>query len=74
MTCPLPFSRFQEEGEVKYLEEARDLVKPERNTLEVSFVDIDKFSQNLATIIVEEFYRSVVELDSPQWLILLCYC
>ncbi|XP_050721019.1 DNA replication licensing factor MCM6-like [Eriocheir sinensis] len=48
---------FQEEGEVKYLEEARDLVKPERNTLEVSFVDIDKFSQNLATIIVEEFYR-----------------
>ncbi|XP_071550346.1 zygotic DNA replication licensing factor mcm6-B [Panulirus ornatus] len=48
---------FQEDGEVKYLEDARDLVKPERNTLEVSFVDIDKYNQNLATTIVEEYYR-----------------
>ncbi|XP_045624546.1 zygotic DNA replication licensing factor mcm6-B [Procambarus clarkii] len=48
---------FQEGGEVKYLEDARDLVKPERNTLEVSFVDIDKYNQNLATTVVEEYYR-----------------
>lgn len=55
ITCSL--CRFQEDGEVKYLEEARDLIKPERNTLEVSFVDIEKFNQNLTTLIVEEFYR-----------------
>ncbi|KAK3879373.1 hypothetical protein Pcinc_016051 [Petrolisthes cinctipes] len=48
---------FQDGGEVKYLDEARDLVKPERNTLEVSFADIDKFNQNLATTVVEEYYR-----------------
>lgn len=53
--------RFQDGGEVKYLEEARDLVKPERNTLEVSFSDIDKFNQNLATTVVEEYYRQVLE-------------
>lgn len=46
---------------MKYLEEARDLVKPERNTLEVSFADIDKFNQNLATTVVEEYYRQVQE-------------
>lgn len=39
------------------MEDARDLVKPERNTLEVSFVDVDKYNQNLATTIVEEYYR-----------------
>ncbi|XP_066985351.1 zygotic DNA replication licensing factor mcm6 [Macrobrachium rosenbergii] len=48
---------FQEGGEVKYLEDARDLVKPERNTLEVSFSDIEKANQNLATTIIEEYYR-----------------
>ena len=55
-----PLLRFQEDGEMKYLEDARDLTKPERNTLEVSFLDIEKFNQNLATLIVEEFYRSVL--------------
>ncbi|KAG0721771.1 Zygotic DNA replication licensing factor mcm6-A [Chionoecetes opilio] len=48
---------FEEEDEVKYLEDARNLIKPERNTLEISFLDIDKFNQQLATLIVEEFYR-----------------
>lgn len=48
---------FQEAGEVKYLEDARDLVKPERNTLEVSFSDIEKANQNLSTTVVEEYYR-----------------
>lgn len=48
---------FQEDGVAKYVEEARDLIKPERNTLEVSFLDIDKFNQNLTTLIVEEYYR-----------------
>ena len=49
--------RFQEEGEVKYLEEARDLVKPERNTLEISYIDVEKYNQNLATTITNEYYR-----------------
>ncbi|KAF2366696.1 MCM domain [Trinorchestia longiramus] len=48
---------FQEGGEVKYLDEARDLVKPERNTLEVSFADVEKHNHNLATTIIEEYYR-----------------
>jgi len=48
---------FQEGGEVRYLEDARDLVKPERNTLEVCFADIEKYNQNLATVIIEEYYR-----------------
>lgn len=29
----------------------------ERNTLEVSFEDIEKYNQNLATAIIEEYYR-----------------
>lgn len=48
---------FQEGGEVRYLEDARDLVKPERNTLEVCFADIEKYNQNLATVMIEEYYR-----------------
>ena len=42
---------------MKYLDEARDLVKPERNTLEVSFSDLEKHNQNLATTVIEEYYR-----------------
>ena len=44
-------------GEIKYLEPAKELVKPERNTLQVSFEDIQRFNQSLATTIQEEFYR-----------------
>jgi len=48
---------FEEEGEKKYLEEAKDLVKPERNTLQVSFADLERHNQNLATTAVEQYYR-----------------
>lgn len=49
---------FQDENfELKYVEDARNLVKPERNTLQVSFVDVEKYNQNLATTIQEEYYR-----------------
>ncbi|KAG7191068.1 hypothetical protein KM043_007110 [Ampulex compressa] len=48
---------FKEEGIVKYLELAKELVSPERSTLEVSFDDIDEYNQVLSTTIVEEYYR-----------------
>ncbi|EEC07094.1 Mcm2/3, putative, partial [Ixodes scapularis] len=44
-------------NEPKYVDDAKNLVKPERNTLEVSFADIERFNQNLATVIQEEYYR-----------------
>lgn len=60
--CQKLFQDFLEEcknerNEVKYVEEARNLVKPERNTLEVSFADVERFNQNLATVVQEEYYR-----------------
>ena len=51
------FTEDIESGKGKYAEEALNLVKPERNTLFVSFEDIQKFDQNLSTLLVEEFYR-----------------
>lgn len=51
--------RFIEEGntEPKYLEVAIEMTNAERFTLEVSFLDIEKFNQNLAITILEEYYR-----------------
>lgn len=48
---------FKEDGEIKYLKTVADLVNPDRSTLEVSFEDIEKYNQNLATTIIEEYYR-----------------
>ncbi|CAD7086330.1 unnamed protein product [Hermetia illucens] len=48
---------FREEGEVKYLKPVQDLESPDRSTLEVSFDDVERYNQNLATSIVEEYYR-----------------
>eukprot|EP00061_Rhincodon_typus_P016578 g44873.t1 len=45
------------DGEVKYLHDAEELIRPERNTLAVSFVDLEQYNQQLATTIQEEFYR-----------------
>ena len=53
----LLFSRFKEDGDVKYLEPAKELVSPERSTLEVSFDDVEKYNQVLSTTIIEEYYR-----------------
>ncbi|XP_064462579.1 DNA replication licensing factor MCM6-like [Ornithodoros turicata] len=60
--CQKLFRDFLEEtknvkNEVKHLEDAKNLIKPERNTLEVSFADVERFNQNLATVIQEEYYR-----------------
>lgn len=34
-----------------------ELVSPDRSTLDVSFDDVEKYNQNLATTIIEEYYR-----------------
>ena len=50
--------RFQGEGDdLKYKNDALELIRPERNTLTVSFPDIETHNQHLATTIVEEYYR-----------------
>ncbi|XP_055253920.1 DNA replication licensing factor MCM6 [Moschus berezovskii] len=60
--CQKLFLDFLEEfqnsdGEIKYLQLAEELIRPERNTLVVSFVDLEQFNQQLSTTIQEEFYR-----------------
>ena len=45
-----------------YLADAEELIRPERNTLTVSFVNIEQYNQQLATTIQEEYYRSPVFL------------
>lgn len=37
-----------------------ELEKMERNCLEVSFEDVEKYNQNLSTTIIEEYYRYVI--------------
>uniref|UniRef100_H2YTY5 DNA replication licensing factor MCM6 n=1 Tax=Ciona savignyi TaxID=51511 RepID=H2YTY5_CIOSA len=51
------FEEFSVDGENKYLQLAEALIRPERNTLTVSFTDIEIFNQQLATSIQEEYYR-----------------
>lgn len=54
----LSVCRFQTgDGEVKYVQEAEELIRPERNTLLVSFTDLEGYNQELATTIQEEYYR-----------------
>nr|CAD7589912.1 unnamed protein product [Timema genevievae] len=48
---------YKEDGKIKYLDGAKDLKNPERSTLEVNFDDVEKYNQNLATTIIEEYYR-----------------
>lgn len=50
--------RFREHGELKYYTQIEDLVvNADRSTLEVNFDDVEKYNQNLATTIIEEYYR-----------------
>lgn len=51
------FARFKEDGELKYLPAANELASPDRSTFEVSFEDLEIQNQNLATTIIEEYYR-----------------
>ncbi|XP_056452765.1 MCM6 minichromosome maintenance deficient 6, like isoform X1 [Gadus macrocephalus] len=60
--CQKLFLEFLEEfqsptGELVYLADAEELIRPERNTLTVSFVNIEQYNQPLATTIQEEYYR-----------------
>ena len=47
------------EGELKYLDDARELIRPERNTLTVSFLDVEEFSTKLANVVQEHYYQWV---------------
>ncbi len=44
-------------GVVKYLKPARELLKPERNTLTVSMKDVEQYKPELAARIMDEYYR-----------------
>jgi len=48
---------WQEGEELKYLKGARELVKPERNTLTVSMKDVERYNPGLAQSIQDEYYR-----------------
>ncbi|XP_049797982.1 DNA replication licensing factor Mcm6 [Schistocerca nitens] len=48
---------FQEDNRYKYVDAASIFKQPERSVLEVSFEDVEKYNQNLATTIIEEYYR-----------------
>lgn len=43
------------------MEGVQELRSFERSTLEVSFEDIEKYNQSLATTIIEEYYRYVLK-------------
>ncbi|XP_033625243.1 zygotic DNA replication licensing factor mcm6-B-like [Asterias rubens] len=59
--CQKLFQDFLEEftvdGELKYQQGVEELIRPERNTLTVSFEYIQQYNQQLATTIQEEYYR-----------------
>merc|ERR1719187_1049114 len=61
--CQKLFLDFLEEctldgsDELKYLADAQDLIRPERNTLTVSFEDVERVNQQLATTCLEDYYR-----------------
>ncbi|XP_044743187.1 DNA replication licensing factor Mcm6 [Chrysoperla carnea] len=48
---------FKEDGEYKYIEPSKEFANPEKCTFEVSFEDVEKYNQNLAQTIIEEYYR-----------------
>ena len=48
---------YREGTELKYLKQALELVKPERNTLLVSMKDVEQFNTNLAQSIHDDYYR-----------------
>ena len=51
------FYRFRVDGELKYLPDIQELIRPERNTLTVSFLDLEAWNTQLATSIQEEYYH-----------------
>ena len=67
--------RFRVDGDSKYLTLVQELVRPERNTLTVSFRDVETFNQQLSTTLLEEYYRWAWDLSSStcslHWMALL---
>ena len=61
--CQKKFQDFLEEwrdegsDQPKYLEKANELIKPERNTLQVSMRDIQVHNDQLHETITREYYR-----------------
>jgi hypothetical protein len=49
---------WQEGDELKYLKQARELVKPEKSTLVVSMKDVERFNSNLVKILLIRFGRN----------------
>jgi len=43
--------------DLKYKIEAQDLTFPERNTLQVSLKDVERYNSNLHDLIIQEYYR-----------------
>lgn len=52
-----PINRYTVDGDLKYLDSARDMIRPERNTLTVSYLDVEEHSTKLANIIQEHYYQ-----------------
>ena len=50
--------RFHIDGEPKYLAKVQELNRPERNTLTVSFVDVEAWNTQLANTIQDDYYRT----------------
>jgi len=50
---------WKDEGDdgPKYLQGAKDLIQPEKNTLQVSMMDVERYNTHLHTTIVDEYYR-----------------
>ncbi|XP_065174596.1 DNA replication licensing factor MCM6-like [Sycon ciliatum] len=48
---------FEVDGNRQYIEDVQDLIRPERNTLTVSFSDVETHNSQLAATIADEYYR-----------------
>lgn len=59
------YHSYTEDGEVKYLVGATKLASHhERNTLTVSYQDIDIYNSELANRVLENYFRSVIKTIS----------
>ena len=45
------------DAELKYLEDVKKLASPERNSLTVSFLDVEEYSTRLATLVQEHYFQ-----------------
>lgn len=50
-------TEYKDGDDLKYFKPTAELSEAERNTVEISFEDVEKYNQELATTIVEDYYR-----------------